>query len=258
MIATQRKLRRMPLGAPDALEPDFGELYRRAQTAGYAYAAVALKDQKKISLRHALTKLCIEPFEPLGVASYMAAQVRRKTSWRTRLFDLSRFLSPTEGRFSRGNEWIALMSAISLIFFAGAVMDACFEAVFWYLGLFASNAVLFWTLGIMTAAMPGAMICALAFCFRRTDSVARPRWARIPIAQYAMAVPEFALQTLVDIKEACPEAEIFVYQMEIVREEHRYAERTPIDDPFLAAAIGDQVYYLEVWNEPKFVQERVH
>ncbi len=93
-----------------------------------------------------------------------------------------------------------------------------------------------------------------------------------------LRIPEFALQTAVELKEVCPEATIYVDQLQ---EFHR-----PTPDPFIYAVIErpavrkamkitspwgnepthfEQIvspgiatrrYYLEVWNEPKYKQER--
>ena len=64
-------------------------------------------------------------------------------------------------------------------------------------------------------------------------------WDFIPISEYDNVIPEFALQTAVDLKEKCPSVNLFIEELDI--------------DPFLVAKLSSgQRIYLEVWNEPKF------
>jgi len=72
----------------------------------------------------------------------------------------------------------------------------------------------------------------------------KAKWKKIPIKDYDKLIPEFALQTAVDLKERIPSVSIYIEEL-IVNEVPR--------DPFLVAtdASGNE-FYLEVWNEPKF------
>ncbi len=76
-------------------------------------------------------------------------------------------------------------------------------------------------------------------------------WKLHPLSEYGEPVPEFALQTAVDIKKEFPDAEFYVCALEVNR---------VIDDPFLVlrTRFGDEErdYYLEVWNESQFEGER--
>lgn len=58
-------------------------------------------------------------------------------------------------------------------------------------------------------------------------------------------IPEFALQTAVDIKTHCPGVHLYV-------EEAFIEER--VVDPFLVAIDHGEKFYLEVWNEPGFMK----
>jgi hypothetical protein len=64
------------------------------------------------------------------------------------------------------------------------------------------------------------------------------------------AIPEFVLQTAVDIKEAIPEAQLRIVEL-------YQRELTPAD-PFLILRLpSGRDLYLEVWNEPGFKHKRV-
>ena len=69
-------------------------------------------------------------------------------------------------------------------------------------------------------------------------------WNRVAIAKYAKAIPEFVVSKAIQIKEALPEVQIFV-------EELQYDP-----DPFLVVVCKNdnftEQYYVEVWEEPQF------
>lgn len=69
---------------------------------------------------------------------------------------------------------------------------------------------------------------------------------------YPDPVPEFALQTALDVKEQLDKGNIehtwWVYELN---------DRGPRSyDPFLTLRVGEKNYFLEVWNEPKFNEQR--
>jgi len=71
------------------------------------------------------------------------------------------------------------------------------------------------------------------------------RWVAVSIKKFKKPVPEFALQTALDIKERCPEIEFEIEEL------------TPTPCPFLVAVLPDgSRYHLEVWNEPDFKKPR--
>lgn len=96
-----------------------------------------------------------------------------------------------------------------------------------------------WTVGIaatLLVAIPTAMFFLFKACI----------WEVTPIAHYRQAVPDFALQTALDLKAKLPEVELFIESF----------EKRKVHDPFLVAVYGGKWYYLEVWNEPGFKQQR--
>jgi len=78
----------------------------------------------------------------------------------------------------------------------------------------------------------------------RGHRVGRTQWARIPIAEYAKAVPEFVVRKAIQLKRSLREVELFVEEL----------QTDP--DPFLVAVFEEdghrEEYYIEVWEEPKF------
>jgi len=76
----------------------------------------------------------------------------------------------------------------------------------------------------------------------------RTDWSETEINKYRGIVPAHVLQKAIEIKRALPEVEIFV----------EHLSETP--DPFLVAKMTGEdgyswnahVYYIDVWDEPKF------
>lgn len=67
------------------------------------------------------------------------------------------------------------------------------------------------------------------------------RWSKTSLREYDHPVPEFVLDKALRIKEACPEVEFRIQHL-----------NQPKADPFLVAFIGKEIYYIEVWDEPRF------
>lgn len=73
-------------------------------------------------------------------------------------------------------------------------------------------------------------------------------WKKHDIASYQLPIPDFALQTAVDLTKRCPFVKFYVEQLE--------------HDPFLIAWLEEpnggayHEWYLEVWNEPGYKVQR--
>ena len=67
------------------------------------------------------------------------------------------------------------------------------------------------------------------------------QWNHTKLSSYKQAIPEFVIRKAVQIKDAMPEVDFFV---QFISE--------PKADPFLIAVYGEEMYYIEVWNEPRF------
>lgn len=67
------------------------------------------------------------------------------------------------------------------------------------------------------------------------------KWGATELSGYMEPIPEFVLSKAVQIKEKLPEVKLYVHHL-----------NQPKLDPFLIAAFGNEVYFVEVWDEPKF------
>jgi hypothetical protein len=77
---------------------------------------------------------------------------------------------------------------------------------------------------------------------RRTHYV-EVSWRRVALGKCTEEVPLFALRKAVQVKKACAK---------VILEVDELIEEKKLIDPFLVARLADEVYYLEVWKEPKF------
>lgn len=103
------------------------------------------------------------------------------------------------------------------------------------------------------ASLPGLVLCA-SFLVVMVSGVTAAmlergfEWQFIRIENYNSPIPEFALQTAMDVKEHCSDVTIYVQELQ---------ESKDKIDPFLVLVSPDNKhYYVEVWNEPKFKSYR--
>jgi hypothetical protein len=75
------------------------------------------------------------------------------------------------------------------------------------------------------------------------------RWIRTSLQRYEGCIPEFVLSKALQIKTAVPEVRFEIEQL-IQQEEHKPAQPRP--DPFLIVSLGNESYYIEVWDEKKY------
>jgi hypothetical protein len=94
-----------------------------------------------------------------------------------------------------------------------------------------------WQLGIASLAN---ILLLLAKGCEFDDRLAAlfPSWERVPLPQYQEDVPFHVLEKAVAIKKLMPSAEFYVEQR--------------AKDPFLIVKCGEEEYYVEVWQEPRF------
>jgi hypothetical protein len=79
---------------------------------------------------------------------------------------------------------------------------------------------------------------------RRNKSDTTDRWGRVPISEYAKAIPDFVVNKAIQIKQSLPQVKLYVEEL----------QKDP--DPFLVAVFQCDEYieefYIEVWQEPRF------
>ena len=64
-------------------------------------------------------------------------------------------------------------------------------------------------------------------------------WDSVSIKEYDEPIPEFVLAKAIELKKRLPEVKLYI---------EYFGEK----DPFLIATYGEEKYYIEVWDEPKF------
>lgn len=201
-----------------------GEIFTRMQAT-----------RSRASLLEAMQSLQVDPFLPNSVQRYKRWKAFRHTPISSHVMEVLLLLS---------NYLLSGIFFITLIVMAASILVPI-GLFFWYgalVGLLSSGEyflyiVLFLIVTFALSQLPTKIIIRTA------------EWKLVPIECYEAAIPEFVLQTALDIKERCPEAKFFV-------DELRY--KTMFPDPFLVVQSEDgSQFYLEVWNEPGFVQKRM-
>jgi hypothetical protein len=74
------------------------------------------------------------------------------------------------------------------------------------------------------------------------------RWRRSQLNEYGAPVPEFALATALELHQRLPGIRFEIDELLVNRVRC---------DPFLVATYNDVEYYVEVWSEPGYKQERM-
>jgi len=75
------------------------------------------------------------------------------------------------------------------------------------------------------------------------------QWQTADLKGYTQPVPEFVLQTALDVKRGLPEAEFTV---------HNFVQMRRVLDPFLQVTYQGNRAFIAVWDEPKFELEHAN
>jgi hypothetical protein len=209
--------------ATDDADLFLGDLDREAQAVlGYhGLYQERIKTRQRKSLRRTLIDLDVRPFTRASVEAYKQSCAQD------------------------GSRRLAEAALVGLVVGMLASLVALLVLVFSALLGFAS--VAFYAALVFLASTTTAVVCG-----QIESRYSRERtWTMRELSLYSEPIPEFALQTAVDIKKAHPEVEFYVCTLE---------ENRVVVDPFLVlrSRAGDEVrdYYLEVWNESKFCGRR--
>lgn len=215
-------LKREPLTPQETVEDVdlmLGELGRQSKEK-LRYRGLhreAVRLKSKISLQQTLADLGIHPFTASSVQRYKE-KCERKAN--TRLAEISACVAGIAVIV-----WLGALMVLLGCVFAGAAAGAFYSAVTFVIAVAVSIA------GGILAAQTGL----------------ERKWKMTEIANYAKPIPTYALQTAVDVTQSCPPARFYVCSLK--------QEQTVLD-PFLVVRAGGEEYYLEVWNEPGFNEER--
>lgn len=101
--------------------------------------------------------------------------------------------------------------------------------------------------GIMCSCV---LVMLAVFCFCTNKGV--PVWRLVKLYEYTGKVPRFVLQTAIDVKEALLKQNC---QCEFWVDYLAY-DKTPAGDPFLVVSVGEERFWLEVWQEDGFDVQR--
>lgn len=181
-----------------------------------------------LRLGQALDKIDCRPFTAKSVTGYMKSKERASKS-----------LSP-----SKENICVAWAAISGLAAIGSLALLAIFTL--------SSDPVSPW---FVTWQIPGLCCFSMFLSFCVGDGFGKQResrgWRTYGLNEYSAhhAIPAYALQTAVDLKKEMPDASLSV----VALESNFYKL---CHDPFLVATAGNQSFYIEVWNEPGYLQQR--
>ncbi len=164
--------------------------------------------------------------------------------------DIRPFTSASVETYKDACEWSVkprlIQSAIAT-FLIATIVGLVAVCVLTISAMVAAATVAFYSaLAVLISTVAGITSCVIWVQYDRER-----KWIMQELSTYKEPIPEYALQTAVDIKQLYPEAEFRVCTL---------TERKIVVDPFLVLRTrhGRDIrdYYLEVWNESEFKGER--
>ena len=213
--------------AREAAVPDSSDVYagwseELADTLGYRVLSAQQESARQLAhLHETLAELEIAPFTNESVKAYKDACEEEAFTTLDNIIDSSFIL----GLFAAVGAFpvlivAALFSMGELAFYAAAVLSV-------------------------------GMVIAIACYNLGGHYFLEKKWQMHALEAYPEPVPEFALQTAMDVKNRCPDVEFYISTL---------VEAEVIIDPFLVLRFHDgerdRDYYLEVWNESTCQGER--
>ena len=234
-------LERMPA---DQMEVgDGGEVFDKALSAGYTdlcQEAYRRFTSERHSWHHhpntrqeimaALSKIGVRPFTPESVQKYKD-KIARRLFWS----NLPR-------------QSIAVLAVLGLLVGGVGTLLACLGIGIGFLLGVSTTSTIAWVM----VALPVFFFIGVG-CAALADNIniIRGRWSQEGVDYMTLSdVPDFALQTAIDLDRCCPGCDIYIEE---------YQEHKETLDPFLAVYVvtegkGEWIH-LEVWNEVGFEKE---
>ncbi|MDO8510291.1 MAG: hypothetical protein Q7S15_01565 [bacterium] len=202
-----------------------------------------LMGEEESKLAQAFRELDVRPFTPESVEAYQREQVRIANKEFT-----EQWIETVKRDAIKEMEVYGTVTLVLLVLSAISVI-AMLQAL--TLGGEVNDIAAKCGVGFL-AIMAFALPWTAANTWRELKKYRRPEfwasfraqfmWLRTALDSYFAAVPEFALQTVEDLKMRLPEAEFYVEHLQ--------------NDPFLVMYCDGETYHLEVWDEPGFGRER--
>ncbi|MCK9463035.1 MAG: hypothetical protein M0R80_25715 [Proteobacteria bacterium] len=190
---------------------------------GYHTLLSTLKGENPHILAEALKKLDIQPFSDKSVAKYK----RRKRI--------------TEG-FKHPVTFFFTLGIVSIL--SWMIGGPITSLICWYYGCTLFGLCAGWY-ALITAVTGFIALIVFVNCTENVNAY-DIRWRKISLDEYSKPIPEFALQTALDLKKACGDkVSFFIDELEVIKRKR---------DPFLVAKDRStwEEFYIEVWNEAKF------
>jgi hypothetical protein len=182
-------------------------------------------DAKKTDVAKSFEKLGIEPFSSESVEKYKAKMLRKMNF--------------------RGEFLEAIAGNVGMWLFAGSGIGTLLSVL--TLALLRENHHHFssWLFlipaGMLATAVSTTVIAVNAKRYRKYS------WNAVKLYSFNEKVPAFALSRALEVRKELPNSSFFVESL---------VYRNEIVDPFMFVQIGDEKYYLDVWDEPKFEGRR--
>ncbi|QDU77761.1 hypothetical protein Pan97_48400 [Bremerella volcania] len=208
------------LAGDDPLSDELAE--EASELLGYTLLAKKKREaRRQRTLEQTLAEYDIRPFTPESVRKYkQACEVNPSRFW------------PTIVESVIGLSFTLAMGALGGLFFSALLMNTMLS---FYCALTVIGGVL---VGIVFGCCSGA-------------GIVQRKWRLRELASYTEPIPEYALQTALDIKKKHSGVSFYV---DVLEENHI------VVDPFLVMRVQSgnviQDCYIEVWNESAFCGER--
>lgn len=82
-----------------------------------------------------------------------------------------------------------------------------------------------------------------------TNKKVSRKWSRCEISRYNQLIPAHILSKVLEINKALPDAS---FHVDCLVKEVEYEVPIRLQDPFLLVTLGQESFYLDVWEEPEF------
>ncbi|WDI45050.1 hypothetical protein [Bremerella sp. P1] len=207
------------LGDDDPLSDELAQ--EASELLGYTLLAKKKREaRRQTTLEQTMAEYDIRPFTPESVRKYkQACEIKPSMFW------------PTVVESVLGLTFTVILGAMGGLFFSALLMNTM---VSYYCAL----------------TIVGGVVVGILFTYFSSPLVRR-EWRMLELASYPEPVPEYALQTALDIKKKHPGVSFYVDVLE---------EKSVVVDPFLVMRVQSgnmiQDYYIEVWNESAFSGQR--
>jgi hypothetical protein len=192
----------------------------------FGYKKLAMAIAAPGALLFSLRELSIEPLQTHKVFAYMRRKVKT-------------------GVYSGTKMGIAFLLGIPFSVAAIATIANSMQGKVWPGWMYGLLAI---SIGASVASVIGSLWCGIEGKWhaghRRVIY-----WDKVAIADYQGNIPEFALSKALEIKREVPDAEFGIYRLVSRTEE---TKPIPLRDPFLFVRKGNEMYYIEVWDEQEY------